>query len=307
MKRAAVTTDNVQKMAGADLLDRLLEQQGLPQAGIAKEISLDAISPDPDQPRKSISEEGLEELANSIKEVGILQPIMVSRDGRDRFRLVTGERRFRAAKIAGLTTMPAVVVDPLTADQRLVRQIIENIQREDLNDLDRAQALDALKVYLGTPWDQIAKRVGLTEGRVHQLRRLKHLMGSIQEDLRAGLLTEKDTRPYQGLTGEEQVELHRLRKEEGLTTQQVAWVARRARKGVPGYSIQEAVQLAKDQSRNMESPQEEALAQFPGLERAIAAIDKEWQSISLAEVDHEALGDLLDMLTQRIEKMRSAL
>jgi ParB family chromosome partitioning protein len=304
MKRATVTPENAKKMAGVDLLDRLLEQEGLPEAGLTQEIPLDKISPDPDQPRKSFSEGGLQELAASIKEVGVLQPIIVSRHGRDDFRLVTGERRWRAAKIAGLVSIPAIVVDPLASDQKLVRQIIENIQREDLNDLDRAQALEALKVYLGTPWEEVAQKVGLTESRVHQLRRLKHLVDAIQEDIRAGQLTEKDSRPYQGLTSEEQAELHLLRKREGLTTQEVAWIARRVKKGVPGYSIEDGLRALREHGRLAESG-EVTTPKFPGLEKAIAAIEREWESINLAETDREALLALLDALKERIEEMRA--
>jgi ParB/RepB/Spo0J family partition protein len=306
MKRASVTPENAHKMAGGDLLDRLLEQQGLPEGGLAQEIPLDRISPDPDQPRKTFFDQTLQELATSIKEVGVLQPILISRDGRDRYRLITGERRYRAAKMAGLASVPAIVVDPLASDQRLIRQIIENIQREDLNDLDRAHALEALKAYLGTSWEETAKRVGLTEGRVHQLRRLKHLAEPIQEDIRAGLLSEKDSRPYQGLTSEEQTELHQLRQREGLTAPQVARVAGQLKKGVPGYTLDEALQLVQEQSQPEEAAKP-ASTQLRRLEIAIAALDKEWQSIDLAQVDRAALLDLLDGLRRRIEEMRSAL
>lgn len=304
MKRASVTPENAKKMAGTDLLDRILEEEGLPEAGLTREIPLEKISPDPDQPRKSIPEEGLQELAASIKEVGILQPIMVSRHGKDSFLLVTGERRWRAAKIAGLKSIPAVVVDPLASDQKLVRQIIENIQREDLNDLDRAQALDALKVYLGTPWEQVAQKVGLTESRVHQLRRLKNLVEAIQEDIRAGQLTEKDSRPYQGLTSEDQAELHQIRKRDGLTTQEVSWLARRARRGVPGYTLEDALRLYRERPRQAE-PEESLAPKFPGLEKAITTMEKEWEGINLAETDREALLTLLDALKERVEEMRA--
>ena len=306
MKRATVTPENTQKIAGTDLLDRLLEQQGLPEAGLAQEIPLDKISPDPNQPRKAFSEESLQELAASIREVGVLQPILVSRDGRDRFRLITGERRYRAVAMAGLTNILALVVDPLTADQRLIRQIIENIQREDLNDLDRAQALEALKVYLGTPWEQTAQRVGLTEGRVHQLRRLKHLVEPIQDDIRTGRLSEKDSRIYQGLTREEQAELHQLRKQEGLTAQQIATIAGQLKKGVPGYSVEEAKRFVQEHSQSVVTAAP-ASAQLARLRKAIAALDQEWQNLDLTEVDHQALIALLDGLKQRIETMCAAL
>jgi ParB/RepB/Spo0J family partition protein len=306
MKRASVTAENAHKMAGADLLDRLLEREGLPEGGLAQEIPLDRIVPDPNQPRKSFSEASLAELAASIREVGVLQPILVSRDGRDHYRLVTGERRYRASKLAGLASIPAVVVDPLASEERLIRQIIENIQREDLNDMDRARALEDLKAALNISWEETARRVGLTEGRVHQLRRLKHLAEPIQEDIRAGLLSEKESRPYQGLARAEQIELHQLRQSEGLTAREIAWVAGELKKGVPGYTLVEAVREVRAQ----EPPQAEVPpppAPLERLEKAITALEREWQELDLARADHAQLARLLDELGQRLAAMRAAL
>jgi ParB family chromosome partitioning protein len=306
MKRASVTPEITEKMAGADLLDRLFDQEGLPDAGLTREIALDRISPDPNQPRKHFAEPALQELAASIREVGVLQPILVSRDGRDRYRLVAGERRYRAAKLAGLTGVPAMVVDPMASDQRLILQIIENIQREDLNDLERAQALEALQATLGGSWPEIARRVGLSEGRVHQLRRLKHLAEPIQEEIRSGRLSEKDSRPYQGLAREEQVQLHNLRRSEDLTLRQVAQVAGELKKGVPGYTLEEMVRQVKAQERPA-APAASPPARIEGFERAVAALAREWEALDLTRVDRPALAAVLAMLAQRVAAMRAAL
>lgn len=211
-----------------------------------KAIRLDRIVPDPNQPRKTTPDETLTDLAESIREQGVIQPIEVDYDeAHDVFRLVHGERRWRAAKIAGLETIPAVIKPkPLDRATRLIRQLIENIQREDLNDIDRAGALIELREQMQreleakmksgeTPlrdktswsttvtWSDVGQKVGLSPTRMTRLRRLLELPPEIQEDVRTGIVTEKDTRSYQGLTLAQQVELHRARRKEALSPDQV--------------------------------------------------------------------------------------
>jgi ParB family chromosome partitioning protein len=211
-----------------------------------KAIRLDRIIPDPDQPRRSMSTESLAELAASIREQGVIQPIEVDYDPeQDVYVMVHGERRWKAAKMAGLETIPAII-KPSRLDRatRLIRQLIENIQREDLNDVDRARALvglrdqmqeerdaqleaeapiDSAKATWKTrvTWSEVGERVGLSRARMSQLRALLDLPNEIREDVRFGLLTEYDTRAYRGLPSEQQRELHRAWREEGLTGDEV--------------------------------------------------------------------------------------
>jgi ParB family chromosome partitioning protein len=213
-------------------------------------IRLDRIIPDPNQPRRSMSTESLAELAASIREQGVIQPIEVDYDPeRDVYVLVHGERRWKAATMAGLETIPAII-KPSRLDRatRLIRQLIENIQREDLNDVDRARALVGLRDQMQNErdaqleaqapiasdkatwktrvtWAEVGERVGLSRARMSQLRALLDLPDEIREDVRFGILTEYDTRAYRGLSSEQQRELHKAWREEGLTGDEVKQAA----------------------------------------------------------------------------------
>lgn len=174
----------------------------------AKEIRLDRIIPDSDQPRTSIDENALEELAASIRLEGILQPIAVRYDTeRDTYVVIHGERRWRAAGIAGLEAIPAIVRE-IEPDHVLLQQLMENIVREDLNALDRAQALRALKDRMDdAPWDRVAEAVGIRRSRLFQLLGTEKLSAGFRGLLREGVISEKQTRAVQRLEEEIQQEL----------------------------------------------------------------------------------------------------
>lgn len=218
-----------------------------------KAIRLDRIIPDPNQPRRDMPTDTLEDLAASIREQGVLQPIEVDYDAeQDVYVLVHGERRWRAAEMAGLETIPAII-KPTRLDRatRLIRQLIENIQREDLNAVDRARALVSLRDQMqgeldarlaegmeeeATPadktswktrvtWADVGTKVGLSRSRMTRLRALLDLPDDIREDVRAGVLSEYDSRVYRGLPPDQQRELHQARKAQGLTPDQVQGAA----------------------------------------------------------------------------------
>lgn len=177
----------------------------------AKQIQLTRISPDPSQPRQTFDDERLEELADSMRLEGVLQPIAVryERDG-DRYIIIHGERRWRAARIAGLESIPAIVRD-VPEERRLIQQLMENVVREDLNAIDRAAALRALKGQMSdAPWEQVAEAVGIRRSRLFQLLGTEKLPDSVQQELRAGRLSEKQTRVLQGLPEAAQAVLARL-------------------------------------------------------------------------------------------------
>jgi ParB/RepB/Spo0J family partition protein len=174
----------------------------------AKLIRHDRIEPDPDQPRRHFDEESLSDLATSIRAEGILQPIAVRYvEDRDVYVIIHGERRWRAAGMAGLESLPAVVRD-IPEDRRLIQQLIENIVREDLNALDRAAALRALKARMGDPaWDQVADAVGIRRSRLFQLLGTEKLSDTLQEALRRGIISEKESRQFQSLPDDIQRDL----------------------------------------------------------------------------------------------------
>lgn len=200
-----------------ELLSKTADDGVYPLA-MAKEIRLDRLRPDPDQPRRSFDEHRLSELAASIREQGILQPIVVEYlDIEDCFRIVHGERRYRAALVVGLHTIPAIV-RRVEDGTRLARQLIENIQREDLNDVDRALALKQLKVNLGSPsWEVIAQKVGISKRRILQLIDTTKLPEVIQDAIRRGQLTEKHGRALKKLPPEQKIDFARTVQERGLS------------------------------------------------------------------------------------------
>ncbi|CAN5160976.1 hypothetical protein BH23CHL1_BH23CHL1_23300 [soil metagenome] len=181
---------------------------GVSELTEAKQIQLDRIEPDPKQPRREFDPERLDELANSIRSEGILQPIAVRYLAeRDVYIVVHGERRWRAARQAGLESIPAIVRD-VPEDRRLLQQLMENIVREDLNALDRAHALRALKTRMqDAPWEQVAQAVGIRRSRLFQLLGTEKLSPRIQDALRQGIVSEKQTRAVQALPDDIQDEL----------------------------------------------------------------------------------------------------
>ena len=170
------------------------------------------------------------ELASSIRIEGVLQPIVVRYESaRDVYIIVHGERRWRASREAGLVSIPAIVRE-VPEERRLVQQLMENIVRDDLNALDRAAALRALKNQLGdVPWEQVAEAVGIRRSRLFQLLGTEKLPDWIQEDIRAGRLSEKQSRALQGLPEPHQSALRSAILEEQLTAEEASQIARRLR------------------------------------------------------------------------------
>lgn len=160
-------------------------------------VPVDEIRPNPDQPRSRFDDESLSELAASLKEVGVLQPIVVTRAD-DGFVLIAGERRWRAAKQAGLDAIPAVVRGA-DGDSTLVEALIENVQRRDLTPLEEAHAYKQLLEDYGMNQEQVADRVGKSRPAVSNTLRLLQLPGPIQTMIDSGALTAGHARSLLGL------------------------------------------------------------------------------------------------------------
>jgi len=151
------------------------------------EIDVTSIVPNPYQPRTSFSDEALGELVESIRVQGVIQPVLVRRVAR-KFQLVAGERRWRAAKLAEKTHIPAIVVDP-SEHEMLEWALLENIQREDLNAIEEARAYQTLLQEFGLSQEEVARRVGKKRSSVANSLRLLKLSPDLQRDIREGLLT----------------------------------------------------------------------------------------------------------------------
>ena len=144
------------------------------------EAPVNAVAPNPKQPRTRFDDEAIQSLAASIREVGILQPIVVRRTGDGTFELIAGERRLRAAKVAGLATVPVVLRD--SGDSELLREaLIENIHREDLNPIELAEAFRALLGELGLKQEELADRVGVSRSHIANTIRLLSLPLDVQQ------------------------------------------------------------------------------------------------------------------------------
>ena len=180
-------------------------------------ISLSRIAKDKNQPRKTIDSRTIKELAGSIKEQGIINPITVRPYGK-KYIVIAGERRFLAAKEAGLKTVPALVRKVSKNDVMLI-SLIENLQREDLNSIDRAEGIKALKESLSLPWTEVAGKLGLSKQRVLDLVGLLNLPDEIKEDIRSRKLTEKHGRALRKLKDkkEEVLKVSKIIKEEKLS------------------------------------------------------------------------------------------
>ena len=158
-----------------------------------RELNLADIIPDDEQPRRDFSQEALEALATSIKEHGVLQPIVVTKED-GKYKIVAGERRWRASKIAGLKKIPAII-RTLDSQNRLELSIIENAQREDLNAIELATAYDKLKTQFNLSIEDIAAKVGKSETSITGTMRLLNLPDDVKKIMVKEKLTEGVMRP----------------------------------------------------------------------------------------------------------------
>jgi ParB family chromosome partitioning protein len=185
------------------------------------ELPVDAIKPNPDQPRSRFDDETLAELAASITEVGVLQPIVVSRDQDGTLYLIAGERRWRAARKAGLVTIPAVVRGA-TGETTLAEALVENVQRQDLTPLEEAHAYKQLLENTGMSQEQVAERVGKSRPAVSNTLRLLQLPGTVQRMIDNGALSAGHARALIGLEDEKYaVYLAEKASSEGWSVRQV--------------------------------------------------------------------------------------
>lgn len=164
-------------------------------------ISLDKIIANPGQPRKNFRDESLEELSGSIKEYGVLQPILLRDDGKS-YTIIAGERRFRAAQMAGLDKIPAIVRTMENKEVALIA-LVENVQREDLNFLEEARAYKKLMEEFGLTQNEIAEKMNKKQSTISNKIRLLTLPEDIQEKILENKLTERHARALLRLTDED--------------------------------------------------------------------------------------------------------
>ena len=236
-----------QRRLGAGV-DALLSTRSKPAAELddsgLQDIPLNQLRPSPYQPRTRFDDQAIEALAASLKERGALQPILVRRVG-GQYELVAGERRLRAARAARLKSLPAIVRD-LSDDEAATVTLIENIQREDLNPVDEAQALRDLADRLQQTHEQIAERVGRARATVTNLIRLLELCPEVQQLLRDGKISMGHARVLVPLPVDRQKELAQAVQDEDLS---VRATERRAKESKPSRTPEPDPDLTRLQQR----------------------------------------------------------
>jgi len=259
-----------------------------------RRVPIDQIGPNPDQPRRSFSDSALEELAASIRQKGIIQPLIVRPDPADpqRFQIVAGERRWRAAQMAQLHDLP-VIIRAFDDTEVLEVAIIENIQRADLNALEEAQGYRQLIDRFGHTQDQLAQAMGKSRSHIANLMRLLALPDEIQDMLRTGQLSAGHARAL--LTADDPVGLARKAVARGWSVREVEKHAKPGSAGKPrgagrpptGAKDADTVALEGDLSASLGMP---------------VSIDHDGAtdagSVTIRYTDLQALDDLIRLLSK---------
>lgn len=230
-------------------LDALIDTTHISTAGSSSisEIALDKIYPNPDQPRRNFDEEALQELAQSIKEHGVISPITLRKDTNQRYMIIAGERRFRASKIAGLDSIPAYI---RTAKDEQVMEwaLIENIQREDLDAIEIALAYQRLMDEYNLTQERMSERVGKKRATVANYLRLLKLPAEIQLGIKEKKIDMGHARAILGSPSpEQQLNIYKRILQNGLSVRKVEELvsdtktAKKEKKTTPSYTEQEAV------------------------------------------------------------------
>jgi ParB family transcriptional regulator, chromosome partitioning protein len=180
---------NQKKVLGRGLGALIPQREQAPAPSGLAEIPIGQISPNPYQPRKNFNEASIDELARSVRQHGIVQPLVVTRAGDNRYKLIAGERRFRAAQKAGLSSVPAVIKEIAQEGDVLQIALIENIQREDLNPMEEAMAYHQLHEDFGLTQEEISQRVGKERSTVANFLRLLKLPEPVKKLLASGQLS----------------------------------------------------------------------------------------------------------------------
>lgn len=209
-------------------LDSLISMDDVPARGSSaiNEIRLDSISVNPDQPRTNFDENSLRELAASIKEIGIIQPISLRKTGPDSYQIIAGERRYRAAKLAGLTSVPAYI--RTANDTELTEMaLIENIQREDLNAIEIALTFKKLLDTYNLTQERLSERVGKKRATIANFLRLLKLPAEVQLGLRDKLVDMGHARALLSIDNPSlQLKLYNRILKEGLSVRKVEELAK---------------------------------------------------------------------------------
>ena len=194
-----------------------------------QEIPVGELDPNPDQPRQSFDQESIGQLADSIRDQGVLQPLLVVPASGGRYRIIAGERRYRASRLAGLETVPCIVKD-IDVIRQMEIALIENLQREDLNPMEAARGIQALMKQCGYTQEKVSARLGKSRPAVANLLRLLSLPEEVTEMVRDGLISAGHARVLAGIKDpEEQIRLAHRAADEGMSVRRLEQLASAAK------------------------------------------------------------------------------
>lgn len=232
------------------------------------QVPIEQLRPNPEQPRKQFSEEHLQELTDSIREKGVIQPVLAEQAEDGTFLIIAGERRFRAAEKAGLSEVP-VLPRRFSREEKLEIALIENLQREDLNPIDEAEAYRGLMERAGLTQEQLSRRLGLNRSTVANALRLLRLPDELKQEIVEGRLTAGHARAILAVDNEDgRRRLARRIREEALSVRQAEEVAQNlhASAGAPrGEGGRGAAPASREQGSSSEGTGSKGAEKSPEL------------------------------------------
>ncbi len=260
-----------------------------------QEIPIGELDPNPDQPRQTFDDESIAQLADSIRDQGVLQPLLVVPSAGGRYRIVAGERRYRAGRLADLETLPCIVKD-IDVIRQMEIALIENLQREDLNPMEAAKGIQALMKQCGYTQEKVSARLGKSRPAVANLLRLLTLPEEITEMVRDGRLSAGHARVLAGLANkEQQLALGRKAAEEGLSVRALEQLA----------SVAKAEKPKKKRAKPQLSPElselQDKIRLKTGLKSTLTGSIKKGKIVLQygSREELERLNDVLDMISEQ--------
>jgi len=211
------------------------------------ELSIDQIAPNKNQPRRTFNEESLSELADSVREFGIIQPIIVRKlNGDEKYEIIAGERRFRAAKQVGLTSIPAIINTNIDDTSSLVMALIENIHRENLSPIEQAHTYKQLLDEFDITHEDLSKRVGKSRATITNSLRILNLPVSVQKFIDEGKVTTGHAKVLVGLKRtEDQLNIAELSVKNDLSVREVEKIANLKNNPPVKKQLEDIIQLTK--------------------------------------------------------------
>ncbi|MDX2437512.1 MAG: ParB/RepB/Spo0J family partition protein [Acidobacteriota bacterium] len=264
------------------------------RSGMA-EIPVDRLQPNPNQPRDNFDVSGIEELAASIRRHGVLQPLLVSEDGPDRYVIITGERRWRAAQRAGIRRVPAVIRERLADADQLELALVENLQRRDLTPLEEARAFEQMRSSLGLTQAEIADRVAMDRSTVANALRLLKLGPEIQTLVEQGLLSAGHARTLLAFADEAaRIRWAQRVVETGLSVRGLERAAAEERDGAQDAATPEKVSPRPPRDPNLVAAEEKLALQLGSPVQIRSR--RRGGTITITCADHDELMRVFDLL-----------